>query len=47
MKLREYHQNDCKETLNLFYDTVHSVASADYAGSQLDAWAPKNTDLSY
>lgn len=45
MKLREYHSKDCEEILELFYDTVHSVNSADYTEIQLNAWAPKSIDL--
>ena len=45
MKLREYHSEDCEEILELFYDTVHCVNSADYTEIQLNAWAPKGIDL--
>ena len=45
MKLREYHSEDCKEIVKLFYDTVHSVNSIDYTESQINAWASKDIDL--
>jgi len=44
-KLRKYHPNDCKEVLELFYNTIHSINAADYTNSQLDAWASKEMDL--
>lgn len=44
IKLRIYRSDDCTYTLKLFYDTVHSVNSADYTIFQLAAWAPKETD---
>ncbi|MFT4144871.1 MAG: GNAT family N-acetyltransferase [Mobilitalea sp.] len=45
MKLREYHPDDCKEVVKLFYDTIHSINIKDYTELQADAWASKNTDL--
>jgi len=45
VKLRKYNSDDCKAVWNLFYDTIHTVNSADYTDSQLDAWAPKDMDL--
>ena len=45
MTVREYRSEDCAEILELFYETVHSVNSADYTESQLDAWAPREADL--
>lgn len=42
MKVREYYSDDCKELL--FYETVHSINSADYTEIQLNAWAPKDID---
>lgn len=44
MKIRNYRHDDCKGALKLFYDTVHSVNTADYTSIQLDAWAPKEMD---
>ncbi|MDE7056471.1 MAG: GNAT family N-acetyltransferase, partial [Lactobacillus sp.] len=37
--------SDCKELINLFYNTIHTVNIKDYTSEQLDAWAPKNIDL--
>ena len=45
MKLRKYHSEDWKEVVELFYETVHFVNSADYTEPQLDAWVPKDMDL--
>ena len=44
MKVREYRSDDCKEIVLLFYETVHSVNSADYTEIQLNSWAPKDID---
>ena len=45
MVIREYRSSDCRETAELFYDTVHTVCAADYTPAQLDAWAPRGRDL--
>lgn len=45
--LREYHSEDCAEIMQLFYDTIHSVNAADYNENQLDAWAPKEINITY
>lgn len=45
MILRSYKNSDCKELINLFYSTVHTVNAKDYTREQLDVWAPKNIDL--
>jgi len=45
VKLREYRSDDCKDVWELFYNTVHTMNSADYTESQLDVWAPKEMDL--
>jgi len=45
MKLREYRSEDWKEVVKLFHDTIHSVNSADYTQTQLDAWAPEDMNL--
>ena len=45
MTLRAYHPDDCKAVWELFYNTIHTVNSADYTETQLDAWAPKDIDL--
>ena len=45
MNIRKYHSEDWQEVVKLFYETVHSVNSADYTEKQLDAWVPKNMNL--
>lgn len=40
MQIRRYAKEDCREIMNLFYDTVHSVNAKDYTDVQLAAWAP-------
>ena len=39
MTVREYEPQDCAETTELFYNTVHTVNAKDYTKEQLDAWA--------
>mgnify|MGYP001572668624 CR=1 FL=1 len=46
MKLRMYQSEDCKEIIELFYNTVYSVNARDYNEVQLDVWAPKDIDIS-
>lgn len=45
MIIREYRPTDCKESAELFYNTVHTVNAKDYTKEQLDAWATGETDL--
>ncbi len=45
MIIREYKSFDCRESAELFFNTVHSVNAADYTKEQLDAWAPESMDL--
>lgn len=45
MILREYRSTDCRELAKLFYDTVHTVNTADYTEEEVSAWADGNTDL--
>ena len=40
MELRAYRPEDCPALGALFYDTVHTVCTGEYAPRQLDAWAP-------
>lgn len=44
MILREYCSSDCRETMELFYDTVHRVNRLDYTSEQVEAWAPADRD---
>ncbi|MEW9095418.1 MAG: GNAT family N-acetyltransferase [Clostridiaceae bacterium] len=46
MNTRMYRSEDCKEIIELFYNTVHSVNAKDYNEAQLDVWAPKDIDSS-
>lgn len=43
--VRKYNPSDCRECLELFYETVHSVNRNDYTLAQANAWAPKDPDL--
>ncbi len=45
MNLRKYHPHDCKEIVELFYNTVHSINIKDYNEAQISAWAPEHIDL--
>lgn len=36
MNIRMYKSEDCREIVELFYNTVHSVNSRDYSLEQLD-----------
>lgn len=39
MKLRRYRPSDCKDLIELFYNTVHIINAKDYTKEQLDVWA--------
>ena len=41
----DYDPSMLDEIMNLFYDSVHSVASKDYNPQQLDRWAPAKADV--
>jgi len=43
--IREYQSKDCKEMLELFYNTVNTVNAKDYSQAQLNQWATKNIDM--
>lgn len=45
MLVREYQVSDCKETTELFYNTVHRINAKDYPQEQLDVWATGQVDL--
>lgn len=45
MVIREYQAEDCKELMDLFYNTVHTVNAKDYTKEQLDVWATGQADL--
>src|SRR6267154_3792828 len=44
-EIREFIQGDEAEIYQLFYETVHYVNARDYSEAQLDAWAPKRSNL--
>ena len=46
MSIRRYESKDCNDIINLFYNTVHTINAKDYTKDELDAWAPKDLDLS-
>lgn len=46
MLIRTYLPEDLPQILTLFYETVHTVCINDYSSEQLDAWAPKELDIS-
>ena len=46
MNIRIYRSEDCREIVELFYNTVHSVNIKDYNKNQVDVWAPKEIDIS-
>lgn len=46
MIIREYQAADCKESAELFYNTIHTVNRKHYTKEQLNAWATGRIDLS-
>ena len=45
MVIRKYQPSDCKEIIELFYNTVHTVNAKDYTKEQLDVWATGKVEL--
>ena len=45
MRIRRYRKEDCREIVQLFYDTIHSVNARDYTKSQLAVWAPEIDEI--
>lgn len=45
MYIRNYTNGDCRETAELFYNTVHKINKRDYTADQIKVWAPENRDL--
>ncbi len=45
MLIRRYETSDCKELVELFYNTVHSINAKDYTEEQLNVWATGCVDL--
>lgn len=46
MIIRKYQSTDCESLANLFYQTVHTINTADYTSEQLNAWADGKVNLS-
>lgn len=44
MIIRNYRSSDCREILDIFYRTVHTINAADYTQLQLNAWASGHVD---
>lgn len=44
MQIREYRSSDCKDLIELFYNTVHTINAKDYTKEQLDVWATGRED---
>lgn len=45
MKIRRYRSSDCRELIELFYNTVHTINAKDYTAKQLNAWATVQIDF--
>lgn len=45
MRIRQYTTADCRDLIDLFYNTVHSVNAKDYTIEQLNVWARKDIDV--
>ena len=45
MVIRKYRSSYCKEIIELFYNTVHTVNAKDYTKEQLDVWATGKVEL--
>lgn len=44
INIRPYHAGEEAALRNIFFDSVHELASADYSEEQLWAWAPQDYD---
>ena len=45
MNIRQYTTTDCRDLIDLFYNTVHTVNAKDYTIEQLNVWARKDIDI--
>jgi putative acetyltransferase len=45
LTLRPFRPEDLSSLVQLFHDSVHRVAAADYTPEQLNAWAPAEADV--
>lgn len=43
--IRSYQIRDTEAIMQLFYDTIHEVNIRDYSTAQVDAWAPRSTNV--
>lgn len=46
MYLRRYKNEDLKELITLFKETVHTVNAKDYSPEEIKAWTFSKTDFS-
>ena len=44
INIRKYVTKDCKEIVELFKNTVHTINARDYNKEQLNSWAPEEID---
>ena len=47
LEIRRYDSIFCRDIVNLFLETVHSVNQKDYSPAQLNVWAPREQDLAW
>jgi len=44
VEIRKYQFIDCKEIIEFFYNTVHTINARDYSQAQLNVWATSSVD---
>ena len=44
-EFRRYNPKDCKQTIDLFRDTVQNINSKDYSKEQVNAWIQGAKDI--
>lgn len=47
MRIGKYKAEYARQVTDLFHDTIHATASADYTPEELEAWAPTPMDYEY
>lgn len=47
MLIRDYQSDDAKAVTDIFYETIHEVATEYYTHAQVNAWAPLPVNYSY
>lgn len=45
MRVRRMYPTEVKKLADLLYNSVHTLCTADYSPEELEAWAPKNMDM--